>query len=406
MSALNTRAQKVVIVLLVTLLYGALAFGFYWSLTRHALGANDFYSRWVGARALILRGENPYSAAVTREIQIGMYGRLARSDEDQVAFAYPLYAAFVAAPLVTLPYASAQALWMASLVFAVVGGVLVLARLNRIALSPALFAALVLGGLIFYPSLRGIFLGQYALVSFFCLALALGALQTRRDWAAGLLLALMTVKPQSAVFLVPTLVVWAVWQRRWKIVGGTVGGWVVLVILALLWVPTWLSDFGRALQDYARYEPVGPPMQTLSEWTVPNALSMPVTIGAILALVGWMVWWVARSLKDSWEAFQPIVSFVAFVTTLTAGRVGTPDQTLLLIPWLYWLGEWLARGQRMRALVAALVILLLPWTVFLLTLRGNTEHVGVTLVLPFLTLAVAFWHVCAPPRSRMRAERG
>ena len=79
-------------------LYGALAFGIYNGLTRTTLGANDFYSRWVGARALFVQGKNPYSDEVTREIQLGMYGRLARPEEDQAAFAYPLFAAYAAAP--------------------------------------------------------------------------------------------------------------------------------------------------------------------------------------------------------------------------------------------------------------------------------------------------------------------
>ena len=54
-------------------------------------GGNDFYPRWVGGCALLREGLNPYSEAVTLRIQEGMYGRPAWPDEDQVAFAYPLY---------------------------------------------------------------------------------------------------------------------------------------------------------------------------------------------------------------------------------------------------------------------------------------------------------------------------
>ncbi|MEJ2211761.1 MAG: hypothetical protein P8129_22375, partial [Anaerolineae bacterium] len=54
-------------------------------------GANDFYSRWVGGCTLLREGLNPYSDEVTLRIQQGMYGRPALPDEDQVAFAYPLY---------------------------------------------------------------------------------------------------------------------------------------------------------------------------------------------------------------------------------------------------------------------------------------------------------------------------
>ena len=384
------HSQVIALVVLLAVLYLALAHGIYTALTQRVLGANDFYSRWVGARVLFLRGENPYSDAVTREIQIGMYGRLARPDEDQVAFAYPLYTAFAVAPLVALPYAQAQALWMTLLIFTATGGVLILARLDRIALKPSMFVALLLGALMYYPSVRGIFLGQFALVSFFCCVLALAAIQTSRDGFAGILLALATVKPQPVVFLAPALVLWAVCQRRWRIVGGAVGAWLALVVLALALAPTWILDFVRAIHKYAEYEPVGPPVQTLFELLLPKAwtLDVPLTLAVSAGLVGWMVWRVIASRRATWDDFQPIVNMIAIVTTLTAGRVGTPDQMLLLIPWLHWLSEWLRRGQRVRAALGALAILLLPWVVFFATLRGDTEHVVVTLVLPFLTLAV------------------
>src|SRR6266403_5151881 len=60
---------------------------------------SDLYPRWLGARELLLRGRDPYSAEVTREIQAGYYGRpldSSRPDDpkDEQAFAYPLYVAF------------------------------------------------------------------------------------------------------------------------------------------------------------------------------------------------------------------------------------------------------------------------------------------------------------------------
>ena len=36
---------------------------------------SDLYPRWLGARELLLHHRDPYSPEVTREIQIGYYGR-------------------------------------------------------------------------------------------------------------------------------------------------------------------------------------------------------------------------------------------------------------------------------------------------------------------------------------------
>jgi Glycosyltransferase family 87 len=373
---------------LLLVLYAALAYGIWVGLAQRVPGANDFYSRWVGARALFLHGANPYSDAVTREIQRGMYGRPALANEDQVAFAYPLYAAFIAAPFVMLPYAQAQSLWMALLILAVASGALALGRLSGVkSLRPLPLAALLLGVLLFYPAVRGIFLGQFALWSFFCLALALAAIDARNDLSAGALLALALVKPQPAILLVPVVLAWALYQRRWRIVEGAVGVLLALILAAMVWAPTWPLDFIQAVRRYADYEPVGPPVQTLGEWFAP-ALSAPFTFIVSGALLGWLVWRAVRTLGATWLDFQPTVHLAAIVTTLMAGRVGTPDQMILLIPWLCWLGAWWGRGRRAQALLVGLGLVILPWAVFLFTLRGNTEDVGMTLVLPFLTLAV------------------
>src|ERR1700683_3354014 len=70
---------------------------------------SDLYPRWLGARELLVHGRDPYSPAVTREIQTGFYGRPLNSQNpsdptDQVAFAYPLYVAYLLTPTLTLPF--------------------------------------------------------------------------------------------------------------------------------------------------------------------------------------------------------------------------------------------------------------------------------------------------------------
>src|SRR5512142_2329456 len=74
---------------------------------------SDLYPRWLGARELLLHGRDPYSRQVTREIQVGYYGRpldpgRPGDPKDQQRFAYPVYVAFPLAPTVLLPFAWVQ----------------------------------------------------------------------------------------------------------------------------------------------------------------------------------------------------------------------------------------------------------------------------------------------------------
>lgn len=368
--------------LLIVLLYLALAYGIYTSLTSHVSGSNDLYSRWSGARALFLEGRDPYSSDVTQSIQLGMLGRLSAPEEDQVAFAYPLYAAFLMLPLVALPYAQAQALWMAALVLAVVGGVLILSRLSRVSMTPALVLLIAFGALFYYPSARAIILGQFAIVSFLCLTLAAWAIQERQDLAAGVLLALATVKPQLASLLVPFVLAWALKHRRWRLVGGAASTLLALVVLACFWIPTWPLEFWQGMVGYTHYIRVGAPIQTAlslvmpSDWVGPAAL----VAGMVLVVIA------AAACLRSTDDIVPAFNLTAFVTAWVAIRIGSSDQVLLLFPWLFWLLRLWQSGNRLFVVALWGAIVVIPWLVFLSTLRGDTESPLVTLVLPLLTL--------------------
>ena len=70
---------------------------------------SDLYPRWLGARELLLHGRDPYRSEITREIQVGFYGRpldpTKKSDPiDKESFVYPLLVVFLLAPTVTLPF--------------------------------------------------------------------------------------------------------------------------------------------------------------------------------------------------------------------------------------------------------------------------------------------------------------
>src|SRR5436190_15639292 len=87
---------------------------------RHSPRGNlsDLYPPWLGARELLLRGRDPYSAEVTADIQKGFWGRVVdprnpNDPTDESRFAYPLYVVFLLAPTVALPFAVVQVLFKA-----------------------------------------------------------------------------------------------------------------------------------------------------------------------------------------------------------------------------------------------------------------------------------------------------
>jgi hypothetical protein len=101
------------ILLLIVVLFALESVAVHHLFTARFPGANDFYSRWAGARALLIEGHDPYSLEVTAEIQPVIGVDPAKTGKG--GFAYPLYVLFLFWPLVYVPYDWAQALWMVTL---------------------------------------------------------------------------------------------------------------------------------------------------------------------------------------------------------------------------------------------------------------------------------------------------
>lgn len=366
--------RKIVFILIVLLVfYFVLTYAFYVGVASRVAGANDFYSRWMGARAVFLKGQDPYSDAVTREIQMGMYGRLARIDEDQVAFAYPLYAAYFAAPLVALPYAWAESLWVAFLIMVLVGACILFARSVGWSLAPLGLLALLAIALTFYPALRGIFLGQYALLVFGSMAMGIAMLVWERDGLAGWVLAVSTVKPHVAVIALIVIFSWAVWHKRWRVLVGFISAMALLLGGSFLLLPSWFGEFIRALGEYKSYIQIGPPVQVIGELFLSPPWSEIAAIGISILLIGWLIHRWRRTIGADVKSFLPTIELALIVTTAAMVRTATTDQTLLLLPWLHWLGELNHLGHRVMVVLIGISIIVIPWAIFLSTLVGNQE---------------------------------
>ena len=381
--------------------YLALTYAFYANVATRVLGANDYYSRWEGARQFFLNGLDPYSDQVTQQIQTGMFGHVVPPNQDQVAFAYPFYAVFFTYPFISMPFALASSFWIGLLIMLIGGAAIALAIHFEWRLS--VFALLgVLGFALFgYPSLRGIFLGQYVLITTACLAFSLLLLKHEQDTWAGFLLALATVKPHIMIVVLMVILAWGAWHRRWRLFVGFSATMTFLVFASLLALPAWLGEFVGAVGHYQNYIELGPPIQVLFENVLPVTPADNLAFIFTVLLYGGLLYQLWRTLGLSWRNFVPTIELALIVTTMTMIRTATTDQTLLLVPWLHWLGNLTRAGRSGQALLIASGILVLPWLLFLTTIQGNQEAPIATTGMVTLTLiayVMIYWREWVPAR--------
>lgn len=391
---MKLSSKSVISFLLLSVIFVVLVVAVHQSFTTKVPGANDFYSRWKGAQLFWLEGMDPYSPEAGEAIQVGMYGRPARPDEDQVLFVYPFYTAFLLIPLVGLSYDWAQAVWLVVIMFSLIGGIILCLRLVNWQMPPWLLGMTLLWAVVFYNSARTIILGQFAALIFLWLAGSLWALQRNHDVSAGLLLALTTIKPQMSFLIIPMLLLWGLSQRRWRFVGGFAAAMGLLLGASFLLLPGWLTGFLAQVNAYPGYTITGSPIWVLTGFYFPQ-LGRPVEVGlSILALLLLAVQW-RRLFRVTAVANELllITGLTLVVTNLIVVRTATTNYVMMYVP-LIWglkhLRDRLPRGNVWPALFF-LVSGLGGWVLFLATIAGNQEHPVNYLPLPFFLLILLWW---------------
>jgi hypothetical protein len=327
---------------------------------------SDLYPRWLGARELLLHGRDPYSKEVTREIQIGVYGRVldsARPEDpkDEARFAYPVFVVFLLAPTVGLPFDLVQTgfLWLLVLLTAAS----VLSWLGFLQWRPSaagvLFAVLLVVGS--FPVVQGVKLQQLSLLVGFLLALSAALLVRGHLFSSGALMAIAMIKPQLVIPVAGWWFLWAIsnWRRRRTWVLGF--GLTTLVLLAASdWLlPGWITRFRDATTAYRAYASGTSLLDTLFSPILGKLLTV------LLIIVVFALCWRFRRLSETQSNFKASTALVLTSTLVIIPMIAPYNQVLLLPALLLVAQGWSglsSQNRLMRALsVAASVLIAWAW---------------------------------------------
>lgn len=372
-------------------------------------GFNDFMTPWEASRSYFNEGLNPYSAETSLNIQEKLYGRAARPDEQPNHFAYPFYAILFVYPLIHLDYAWATAVWMVVCEVCLIGAVLLLLDIYRWRARPLTLVGLLLFSLAFYPAARGLTLGQVSHLVYFLQVLALWALVKDRDNLTGVALALSTFKPQMSVFLVPLILLWALYARRFRIVTSFAAVFAALIGVSFLLQPDWVTGFLYQLTLYPTYIEVSTPAWVIAQYILNLGSTGEIVINVVL--FGVMLWtWFMVLVQKRDERFLWVIMITLTTTHMIGLRTASPHFVIFMIPLVFYLRQLSRRRQGVQMAVLLFALFLLPWLHFLATIGGNKfEHPSVFLPLPLLTYLVLWltrktWWEAAPVIQPNTAE--
>ena len=290
----------------------------------------DFFSRWYGAKELIFHGRNPYSSNVETETQITMFGAARAADQDQVNFAYPLYTIYLFWPLTFVSYPWAQAIWIVILQFALLGSIGLLFNLVGWKPPTLLLTATILWSLFFYSAGRAIMLGQFSVVVFLCLTIAIWGLINGHDKLAGAILPLTTIKPQMVFLVIPLMLLWAWRQKRWSFIIAFAVSGGSLFLTSLLWLPDWPLHFINVALAYTDYVNHGAPLENLTAHFLPTLdhLLNPLLTILLLLLLLWQ-WGLAFTTQA--DSLLWVINITLLISNLIAFRSATTNHVVLYL---------------------------------------------------------------------------
>lgn len=361
---------------------------------------SDLYPRWLGARELLLRGRDPYGAEVSREIEAGYYGRAldpsrAGDPSDEQGFAYPVYVVFLLAPTIGLRFAIVQRGFFWILVVLTCGSTLLWLRVLRWPVtfwSQVSLLTLTLGSV---AVMQGLKLQQMSLLVAGLLAIALTLLVADYLVAAGVLLALASIKPQLVVLLLAWLAIWTVadWRRRYRCAASFLLTMAVLCAGSEWYLPHWIPRFWHAIHEYQRYTGARSVLDTLLGAPSIKGLwiwSWALELLAFAAMMG--VCWRERRQGANTATFAYTVGLVLATTVLLIPMCAPYNQVLLIPAVLVLVRERRMIWQRSianRALLAITAGLIFwPWL-------SSIVLAGFSFILPRETVerawAIPFW---------------
>jgi hypothetical protein len=283
--------------------------------------SGDFYQIWAVSKHL---HRSPYTESVKKDLEDFMFARpLGRpGDPPSIPYSYPFYTNILALPVTLFSFQllarAVPVVMMIILAFSV--------RLlsSEIGVPGLLRGPLIVLTLTAFPILEGIYQGQPAIIVGVLATTVLYAAMREKYFVSGCLLAASLIKPQMTWMLAAWMLLWAISNRKWRLLAGFLILYSAILGISLVLVHDWIWDWIRCVRTYARHTP--PP---LTQYVLGREIGLAVTV-VLIAFASGMCW---RGRKSSVIFLGSLMLLMAVL--ITPSGAADHDQ-VVIVPAILW----------------------------------------------------------------------
>ena len=288
---------------------------------------NDFFTFWLAGH-MVAQGGNPYAP----EQWVAGHNEFNVTWIPNQAYVYPLPLSLLFTPLGLLPLKQAYIAWVAFSELMILAALALLSSMRVGPRSGIIFLLLLLGTILFRPTILTLFNGQVS----GCLLLLLAGTailweKGRWEWGS-LLLPFLILKPNIGAPILILLGIWLLFQKRIRSILMIGSGLLALLVIGLIQNPHWVMDYwGIGTLKVAQNFGGSPTVWGLAALVCHRNTTCIFSLGGIttLLLVLGFLWLIARY---KFLAPATILALAVTVTLLVTPYTWTYDQILLIIP--------------------------------------------------------------------------
>ena len=382
-----------------------------WWLARQFGTGADILPAWRGARAFLFERTDPYGQGIAERTQLEVYGRAASEGEYPYALDVPFPLLILFFPLALIPDPVwARAVWMSLSEIGLLALVVLALRLADWKPKEWFRLLLMVFALAWFYSVTALLDGSFSILMTLAIVGALASLRSQNDEAAGMLLAMASMKWEAALLLFLFVFAGVYLSRRWSVLAGYAMVLIILSGVGFLAYPGWGWPYLRAVAANLRADNVLTLHRFLTHWLPDSGARLVPLIISILLLVLVLEWFTALRSNDfrrvMWTAALSlaITPLVGFSTTF-ANLAPLVFSFAVILPFAW------ERWEKRPYLVLLLFVFL--FSAFPLFIRWQLTDWfladGLTyILLPALTILGLYWirwYVVRPPRTWLDSAR-
>ena len=390
------------------------------TLARTLPGGEWLYVRWIGARAFLVEGIEPYSTTIAERVQEVAYGRPASSSEYAYVLNDPFYIVLLYTPFALLPefvalflpslapsvdFAPSRGVWMLCSEVALIGIVILSLRLSEWEPPRWILVSLFGFGLFGYFSLYSLISNSPTIFLAFLYLATLLALRSFSDELAGALLFLTAYQWEAGGLFFLFVLFFVIANKRWNVFTGFGMSLVILLVVSFLVYPGWGLPYIRAvLSDWYRSANLNLDA-IVSAWFPNSRVSIGTITSFILAIILFFEWLGSVNAHFRRVAWTASLSLAA--TPLMGFAIFPSNHVVLTLPFILILTLVWERWTRHRVLVCAFIlslVLLIPYAIrFEILFAYQSLYSDLLAVLPPLAAILGLywmrWWALHSPRT-------